>query len=174
MRTLLAGLALAALVAACTDQPTTPLVPEPQFAQLGAEHGAAVVRYPNCFIWDAEGNPFEPPVPCQYVYTPSKSGVLTMLMKTEGVPNPFGVAVHFGPTRYPQWWADLMWDLFQIGPVDGKMPGCDYNLVTDPDMTTLICSYNWRMTISASGEMVGTTVYDPAHSFSFPCYHCWG
>jgi hypothetical protein len=174
MRKLVAGLALAALVAACTDQPTNPLVPEPQLAKLGAEHGAAVVRYSNCFIWDAEGNPFEPWVPCQYTYTPGTSGLLSLVIWADGVPNPLGRAAHFGPSKYPQMYADALRDWFGVLPVDGELPLCDYNLVTDPDMQTMICTYNWSNVISASGRATFRATFDPAHSFSFPCDRCWG
>jgi len=102
--------------------------------------------------------------------------VFTFHIFASGLPNYAGKAVHFGPTNHTASMQAMYYDLSEglVTLVDGKMPVCDYNLATDPEQTTWICTTNWHYTISASGEGRMTQVADPAHSFKVPCARCWG
>ncbi|HSW30994.1 MAG TPA: hypothetical protein VLH75_16030 [Longimicrobiales bacterium] len=182
MRTLFAVLALTALVAACADQPAGPMVPEsgieiaaPSFAKVDPTSGAVTEWWRNaCFVGDVEGNIHV--VDCHIVATPSANDVMTLHIYADGLSNPTGKAYHFGPTNYRQSMVDL-YDAVSGGlvtPVDGKMPVCDYNLATDPEQTTFICTLNWHYVISASGHGKYTMIMDPQHSWKVPCYRCWG
>ena len=185
MRTLAGILALTALVAACADQPAEPLAPEPGIEiaapslakfKPDTNPGAFNEWWNFCFLPDAEGKPIGLPLPCHFIAVPGPSEVWTLHAYASGVPNPTGKAYHFGPTNYTASMAAMYYDLSGglVTPVDGKMPACDYNLVTDPEQTTWICTTNWHYTISASGEGRWTSVADPAHSFKVPCDRCWG
>ncbi len=185
MRTPLAVLALAVLAAACAEPPAEPLAPEPgiEIAAPSLDKfkpdmnpGAFNEWWNFCFMADAAGNPIPQALPCHHVSTPGPNGVWTLRIFASGVYNPTGKAYHYGPTNYTENMRLLMYDLSGglVVPVDGKMPVCDYNLVTDPEQQTWICTTNWHYTISASGQGTMVQVADPAHSFKVPCNRCWG
>lgn len=184
MRTLIGILALTALAAACVDQPVAPLaeapgieIAAPSFAKFKPDMnpGAFNEWWNFCFLPDAEGNSTGGLL-CHFIAVPGPSGVWTLHAYASGLSNPTGKAYHYGPTNYTEGMKNMYYDLSGglVKPVDGKMPACDYNLVTDPEQTTWICTTNWRYTISASGEGKWTSVADPAHSFKVPCNRCWG
>jgi hypothetical protein len=181
MRTLWAGLALAALAAACTDQPTTPLLEEPLLAEVEAPalaqaaggNGALIWRFSAgsgfCWMSDAVGNLVM--TPCQIVYR--KNGSFTWTWHATRVNNPTGKAVHYGPTNPPLGFVEGMKFWFDVEPdAEGRIPICDWNVLTDPEMNWLVCSTNWHSTISAGGVMTGEWIADPAHTwtkwFPFP------
>ena len=156
MRTLFAVLALTALVAACADQPSGPMVPEsgieiaaPSLAKFKPDTnpGAFNEWWNFCFLPDAEGHSFPQALPCHFIAVPGPREVWTLHAYASGVPNPTGKAYHFGPTNYTPGMEAMCYSLSGglVTPVDGKMPACDHNLVTDP-----------------------------AHSFKVPCNRCWG
>lgn len=185
MRTLIGILALTALAAACVDQPVAPLAEEPgieiaapSFAKFKPDMnpGAFNEWWNFCFLPDATGKSFPVALPCHFVAVPGPSEVWTLHIFASGVPNPTGKAYHFGPTNYSAGMEKMYYDLSGglVVPVDGKMPACDYNLATDPEQTTWICTTNWHYTISASGQGKFTSVADPKHSWKVPCNRCWG
>jgi hypothetical protein len=179
MRKLIAVLGLAALAAACTDRLVEPAAPgvevaAPSFAKVDGEPKEASQWMMNCGLWDASGAPWDEVLPCHYVFTSNPSGSFTATIFVEGIPNSTGRAAHFSSTAYPEWLADVYWDLFEVAPVDGKLPLCDYNLVQDPEMQTLICTTNWKYVISASGQGQLTMIGAPHFSFTKPCDRCWG
>ena len=168
MRKLFAALTLAALAAACSDEPTRPSSDGPQLARQASAHGGWVVRYSAddnwCGFWDADNN-FLPPVPCQWVYTPGPNGNFNMrIWSTEPVPNPTGRAYHSGPTNYPQLLADWYLEVYGVTPVNGMMPLCDFNALQDPTYSSLMCTTNWHYTISASGRAMFVATFDPGHT----------
>ena len=178
MRKFFAVLALSALAAACGDELTQSVAPD---VEIGAPsyslvHGALVMRYDPasefCYFWDAAGE-LIPPSPCQIVYTPNPSGTFAWRIYAKGIPNNTGKAVHFGPTAYPQWLADVYNDVYGVSLVNGELPLCDYNVVADPALETLICTTNWRYTISAAGNGTLMWVADPGHSFTKPLKCPW-
>jgi hypothetical protein len=95
-----------------------------------------------------------------------KNDTLTWRIYGTGIYNPTGRALHFGPTHYPQAMADFYKSFFDVEPVDGQMPMCDYNVLTDPSLEWLICSTNWHYTISASGQGTLIWIVDPGHSWT--------
>ena len=181
MRRLLAVLALGAVVIACSEQPAAPAAAGPQFASVGAEHGALIVRYSAedawCGFWDADGNQGYV-VPCMGTFTPSPNGVFQWrYWSNSRVPNATGRAVTFGPTNYPQSLADFVTGFLGVEPnAQGELPLCDFNMREYPlawqewplpagEMEHLVCSTNWHYTLSAAGKGTLIFVADPHHSW---------
>lgn len=179
MRKLIAVFCLATLAAACTDRLVEPAAPgvevaTPSYAKVDGASKDASQWFMNCGLWDASGEPWPVVLPCHYVFTSNPSGSFKATIFASGVTNETGKAAHFGPTEYPEWLAGVYWDLFGVAPVDGKLPLCDYNLVQDPEMQTLICTTQWHYVISASGQGMLTMIGAPQFSFTKPCDRCWG
>jgi hypothetical protein len=181
MRRMVAALALGVVVAACTDQPTQPAAAAPQFASVGAEHGAWIVRYSAedawCGFWDADGNQGYS-VPCTGTFTPGAKGAFHWRYSSDSrVPNATGRAVVFGPANYPQSLADFVTGFLGVEPTaQGELPLCDFNMREYPlawqewpfppgEMEHLVCSTNWHYTLSASGKATLIFDADPQHSW---------
>jgi hypothetical protein len=185
MRRFFAVLAVAALVAACSDQPTQPLGAESmrpydgrvQTAMEGAERGAWSIRYPaGCQLWGWDGELINDPFyPIKGVIAPN--GVFAWQCWVEGkLPNPTGKTIHFGPDNAPQ--ANIDFEIWALGvyPVNGRHPICDVNTrlyphgydefpVPEAMRPNWQCTWNWHYTITASGEARFTAIFDPGNSW---------
>jgi len=185
MRRYFAVLALAALVAACSDQPTQPTVEKAiqpsvgqlQFAKTGADNGAWTFRVPaGCQLWGWDGELINDPFyPYKGVFNPN--GVFSWQCWVEGkIPNPTGRTIHFGPDNAPQANIDLEIWAFGVYPVNGRHPICDIDLrryptgydefpIPEAMKPNIQCTWNWRYTISAAGEARFTAIFDPGNSW---------
>ena len=183
MKRLIALMALAGTLAACSDLPTpteqaTLSVRTQSFTQSGNPNGRLYMFWPVqdafCGMWDTQEQLLF--VNCSASFRPEGSGVFSVTYWAEDkILNHTGKAAVYGPTRYPAVLADAYAHL-GISPLpDGQMPLCDWNLREYPDayttwdLSTMVCTTNWRYTISASGKARAHVIFDPAHTYDpFP------
>ena len=170
MRKLFAVLAISVFAGACGDELVQPVAPEadgPQFAKWGAFHGAWAYRDETdaCKLWDATDEPIW--TPCGGQYTPGAT--FGWRLWSDGIYNPYGKAVHFGPDHWPYWIpVGPFYTRYGIHTVDGLLPLCDWDPLHDPGYTQLLCTFNWHYTISASGQGLLVATFDPAHTIPWP------
>ncbi len=180
MKRTLALIAVVGGILACADTPTVPesatLASRTQhFTQTGNDHGRLRLFWPAadgmCTMWDAQGEIVV--MNCVNSYPPSAAGTFGFTIWADGKTlNTTGRAAVYGPTNYPAFLPEMYAMYFGVGPRNGEMPLCDWNLRDYPDayqtwdLTTLKCTTNWSYTISASGKARMHALFDPAHTYS--------
>lgn len=177
MKRLMTIVVLSGLVSACSDSITQPesarlVARAPQQLAggngVGSLHFRATAEQAACNLWDTDGGLSW--VKC--VVTITESGGMGWVLTTDGkIPNSTGKAAIYNATNYPQVMSDTYLAVFGVTPRDGVMPVCDWDAKKYPDayvtwdLTTLMCTTNWRYTISASGHGTFTARFDKAHTY---------
>lgn len=177
MQKRIAVLALAVLLSACSESITPPesvrlIARGPQAVAGGNGVGSLHFRFDAgqaaCNLWDTDEALWW--VDCKITIT--ESGGMGWVLTTEGkIPNSTGRAAVYNASRYPQEMVDIYFAVFGVTPRDGLMPVCDWDVKKYPDayttwdLTTLMCTSNWRYTISASGHGTFTARFDTAHTY---------